>query len=329
MSYFDELEYELLENAAVDRALKRAINAGGFLNDSRYDELDDLLLELTPSDDTSDVNDANQPPKIAVESISVLVKPYTFPVVGDVVNKLDAGNLAKRMSELVVAWKKHNDYMLIRDEYCELAIALNYEGSLAPAFRPITKKPIIKGKQNPPDMLAHQDRLVIECHWLRCRHEYVLPRDIEFQELFDVDVPFSFSLAADFAAKGWRSKHRADEAFYLTNRQRCQLFSMRGDIILGRHNAAKDSSGRGDNRVPPKNVKLRKALREWCGDDKRIIPEQQAYENLWLARELLGNGASMREIAELGGFISGAIPLSERTVRDKLQRLDKRMQVVG
>jgi hypothetical protein len=265
------------------------------------------------------------PSAALVEKPSSSEAPYSFPISMDSFDCLVVGNLVARMTRLVVDCKAHGDYMLIRDEYCSLAVALNREGLMAPAFRPAPIIPKLKERRTATNMMLHRDSLVIDCHWLHCRCENVYPRDDEHKPLFDIAAPFQFELAASFACKVWSKLHRADEAFVLTTWQQCQMRTMKGVDVSDRLVAAKNSSGRGEYRVRPKIVSVKRAMREWCNRDKRLIPLRQCYEDLWLARELLGTSGSMTEIALLGGFITGVRPSNERTVRGKLKRLDEHM----
>jgi hypothetical protein len=323
MSYFYEFERDLEEEAVLSRALANGKDCGGG-NDKALEDLMDSLVTECQSENMTVVQPSIDL-RVSVASSSASVNSYSFPVECIDANHLVFDNLAKRMSELVESWRKHGDYMQIRDEYCELAIALNYEGLLAPAYREMPKNPPPGSTWEPINLLLHQDRVVIECHWLRCRHELVLTRDNKYQALFDVTVPFHFDLAASFASEGWKSNHRTDEALYLTTWQQCQLIALQGAEVRERRETIPSVPKHGPKPWHSKIFYVRRALREWCRSDRRIIAEQKAYENLWFARELIGKGGTMIEIAKLGGFISGVCSLNESTVRSKLKRLDKHM----
>ncbi len=264
-------------------------------------------------------------PALTIKLASTSERPYAFPARMDGIDHHGVGGLGEQMARLVAEWKTHGEYMRIRDEYCCLASALNREGLKAPAFRPVPTIPKLKDRRTQANMTLHRDLLVIDCHWLRSRSENVWPRDAKYQPLFDIAVPFSFDLAALFASEVWTKLHRADEAFILTARQQCQLKTMKGTDVRDRLELAENGFGRGVVRVRPKIVAARKAMREWCSKDKRLIPHRQVYEDLWLARELLDQNTSMKDIAELGGLIAGTPPLNEKTVLDKLKRLNNWM----
>ena len=284
-------------------------------------ELDALLAELSSPPEENDYKVASSEAPTSSTATTILPKlepTYSFPVGHNGLDGLVTDKQVDLLSAVVESWMKHNNYMRIRDEYCRLSISLNHSTLLAPAFRPFPTIPFLKKNQSESDKVLHRDRVVIDCHWLRCRNELVVPRDKEYGPLFDVSVPFSFNLAASFACENWSSKHRAEEALILTPWQQPQLLSMQDEAVRNRRKEAEEGIGRGVDRRQPKIVLVRKTIREWCRKDKRIIPHLKTYEDLWLARELLGDGASMNEIAKLGGMIAGVPPLSEKSIRDKL-----------
>lgn len=322
MRCFDGLEQHLRDRQQLERALRSTINCSrGQM--PKVDELDDLLESLSDEGAHNDTTPPTPASSAPGDSLSTEAA-YCFPVRSDGFSPINRVVNAVRLAELIAEWDAHKDYMLIRDEYCTLSVALNHEGLQAPAFRPSPTIPFLTKNRRESDNCLHKDRIVIECHWLRCRHELVLPRDEKYQPLFDVVESFSFSLAESFACKNWSNKHRADEALILTTWQQSQLSSMQGDVVQQRRKAAEEGFGRGADRVPPTIVLIKRSMREWCKKDKRIIPYRKSYEDLWLARELLDSGASMNDIAKLGAMISGVPPSSERVVRDKLKRLDER-----
>ncbi|MDO8715122.1 MAG: hypothetical protein Q7K13_11745, partial [Polynucleobacter sp.] len=250
---------------------------------------------------------------------------YHFPL-GIVAPALATGmSNEERLRRLVSVWTVDRDYMAIREEYCRLSIALNNECLLAPAFRPTPKITKISGKRTAADLSLHQDQLVIDCHWLHCRREIIIAQHEEYQPIFDLDGPFPFELAAAFACKKWSKKFRSDEVLSLTAWQQFQLQALQGEAIRNRRNASGNGFGMGTGRVQSPISTVRQALREWSRKDRRIIKHQKIYEDLWLARALLSPGASINDIRHLGAMASGVVALNERTVRDKLQKLDKRM----
>lgn len=330
MRYEEQLENEMQHRMILDKVTE--IDKGGHAN--RGDELDDLLEECKRDDDgtkPSIASDAAVAPAVSMApsgTTTATPAQYRFPVSDDATRLCNSGESVNRLEQLVAEYQKHGDYLAIRDEYCSLSIALNHARQFAPAFRPTPKIPRITSKRSKAHMTLHQDQVVIDCHWLRCRGEVVTPDKTEFQPLFCDTVPFSFELAATFACRNWSRLYRTDEALILTTWQQTQLTTLQGEAVRGRRAAAKDGVSHGASRIPPKITAVKRAMREWAQRNKLVVPEQKAYEDLWLARELLGVGSAKKEIAILGGLISGAPPLSEKTVRDKLRKLDDRMSGV-
>lgn len=316
---------DLLEQQMFSQQMQAPIRTIDTNNNSRDDELDDLL-NASQVDITSINGNMS---KTSVENKTESTNSYSFPILGDSDDKFETVNLAKIMSDLVESWEKHRDYMQIRDAYCNLSIAMNHEGLFAPAYRAY---PTIHrhASRRPKDYhIIQKDRLVIECHWLCCRQESVVTRDQKYQPLFDVNQPFPFDLSEKFACENWSNKHRADDALYLTAQQQSQLFALQGDIVRERRVLAMDGIKEVKPRVPPKVKVVRLVLRKWGEKKSVIVAQYEAYEGLWLARELLDKDASRREIAKLGGLITGTSPLDESTVRLKLAGLDKRISGYG
>lgn len=341
---FDDLQEQMVINQALAKMKSCVGNKEALAKDAADAELEKLLLELQedvaePVKETvaSTPPTATQSKPVATVSPAMPTAPmpsnaesgppYSFPVTADVVEPCLMADLAERMARLVAEWKKHGDYMRIRVEYCGLAIALNHEGLLAPAFRSMPTIPYLKARRTPSNMTMHRDFIVIDCHWLYCRGKIVDAHDAakDYLDMFDSAEEFSFDLANDFACKNWANRYRSEEVLVLTPVQRCQLKTMKGKIVGDRYMLAKKGLGKGESRIKPKIIAVKEALAAWCHKDKRIIRERQCYENLWLAQELLGKDASIRDIAELGGLMSGQKPLAEKTVREKLQKFAKRL----
>lgn len=227
----------------------------------------------------------------------------------------------EQLSALLTELAVHRDYPRIQPEFIRLSMLLNEQRLLAPAFRPRPKVGLPKGHLT--FMAIHHDQIIIDCHWLHCRNEAVVPRDEHMQPLFDLSKPFSLDLAREFAEQGWTRKHRIEQLLVLTPRQQCQLATLRGKTIDGRFEAALKGIGKGHARIQPKITAVRLELYEWAERNKGVRRLLKDYESLWLARELLGNAAPIRQIAELFALISGRPKLDDKTVRGKLETLEK------
>lgn len=324
MEYSDVLEQQML-NQMTGKPIK-TIESN---NKSRDDVLDDLLEDLSTTSQLDITCIDGNMPKDSVENKTESTNSYSFPIVSDSDDKFETINLAKILSDLVESWEKHRDYIQIRDAYCNLSIAMNHEGLFAPAYRAYPKIHRHASKRTKDYHIIQKDRLIIECHWLRCRQESVVTRDQRYQPLFDVNQPFPFDLSEKFASENWSNKHRADEALYLTAQQQSQLLALQGDIVRERRTLAMDGVQEVGARVPPKVKVVRLVLRKWGEKKSAIVAQYEAYEALWLARELLDKDASRREIAKLAGLITGTSPLDESTVRLKLAGLEKRISGYG
>jgi len=73
---------------------------------------------------------------------------------------------------------------------------------------------------------------------------------------------------------------------------------------------------------------ISKAIATWARRNHRVRGEEQAYANLWVAREMLGKKCRIQDAAELAGYMSGVTPLDTSTVRRKLNGLDKELAAV-
>ncbi|MFZ2973861.1 MAG: hypothetical protein WA049_14590 [Ferribacterium limneticum] len=71
---------------------------------------------------------------------------------------------ARRLEFLISELCVHRNYSAIRKEYCQLAVVLNLQGRLAPAYRADPKK--AWDKPNKVFFEIHRDQVVIDCHWL-------------------------------------------------------------------------------------------------------------------------------------------------------------------
>ncbi|WP_079418336.1 hypothetical protein [Thiomonas intermedia] len=233
----------------------------------------------------------------------------------------------EKLVALLKELSKHGDYQRVRERLLDLSMQLNMAGAWAPAFRSYPPIPKLTSDHKPWHTEFQRDLQVIDCHWLHSRRTPVSPRDAEFVDLFNPDEPFDMDLAETFAAKVWKTQHRVEEALGLTVYQQAQLATLRGPMILNRRQLMHYGSGSGASRVPATQGRFRRTMAAWCEKDPRMVLQQAAYEALWEARELLGEGASMAQISQLAAWKTGdgTTPLADKTVRDKLARLDKRL----
>jgi hypothetical protein len=327
---FADLLDEFVYRQQSEKPIRTIEVSNSSRDDNLFAELDDFVKNITDENSDNLQLDGKSTNclglKNSIENIeqkNETPSEYSFPIIGDSNDKFETINLANIISDLVDTWEKYRDYMQIRDAYCTLSIAMNHLGMISPAYRAHPTINPVLSKRDENYRIIQKDRLIIECHWLRCRQESIVTRDKKYQALFDSNQLFPFELSEKFASENWSNNHRADEALYLTAQQQSQLIALQGNIVRERRARAMDGIKVDGVRVPPKVKVVRLALRKWSEKKSVIATQYQIYEALWLARELLDKDASMREIAKLGSLITGASPLDESTVRLKLAGLDK------
>lgn len=237
------------------------------------------------------------------------------------VGQSEAPDVLGKLKTLLAGLRLHKDYSRISDEFVDLSFILNNQCQLAPAFRLQPTVGLAKG--HPTYIEIHRDQIFVDCHWLHCRREQIGTHDPELQPLFDLDEEFKYDLALEFANKNWTKKHRIGQLLVLTNRQQCQLATLRSEVVEGKLQAALMGVGKGPARKPPKVTAVRLKLHEWAERNRGVQKHLKDYENLWLARELLGDAAPIRQVAELFGLMSGKPKLDDKTVKGKLATLFK------
>jgi hypothetical protein len=228
------------------------------------------------------------------------------------------------------------DYDIIRDRYVAASFAANEFGLTAPFFR---DRPKINIKSR--DLVLQQpilvDQIIVDCHWLYCRGEDVSPAWPELERIFDKSTPFDVEeVSKRIASKKWSANFKVEEIFSLTERQQFQLVQMRSAAVKAKMKALLEgrlvSNGKGahggeqDRHVSSRFSSIRRAIREWAEQQPRVKPSVLMYESLWLARELLGPRATLKHVAELAALRCGCLPLSPKTVDEKLKALNKRLK---
>lgn len=299
------------------------------VNNDEDDELEKLLLEI----DTELARiGRGEGKKVCDDIANVAHDEIVAQPKGELSEALDPadeefenarGELANLSRRLAIG----ENYEKIRSRFVKLSLDLNEEGAWAPTFRSYPPIPSLASQRKPWHSDLQRDLQVIDCHWLHCRQAPVFPRDQEFANLFDRDVQFDIELAETFAAKVWTTQHRVDEALGLTVFQQAQLAALRGATIIDRRRVMRHGAGSGVSRVRATQGKFRRAMAAWCERDPRMKSQQAVYEAMWEARELLGMDAPMSQISMLVAwkFGDGRAPLADKTVRDKLSKLDKRL----
>lgn len=248
---------------------------------------------------------------------------YEFP--GVRCSPTDWLTLREELDVLTKEFNATNDYVRVRDRFCAISVALNAHGLWAPQYRTQPRvRPASAGKRPVPAL--HLDHLVIDAHWLWAR-KHSAPFSGKYQDLLSPGQPFDFDLAAAYAQEDWTSDFRAEEIFSLPSRVQWQLCTTKSkscverqaDLLQGRRNAT------GKGRTPARVAPIKKAIANWSDGNHRIRGHEQAYANLWVAREMLGTKGTGKDFGELAGLIAGEAPLDASTVRLKLKGLDRRL----
>lgn len=218
----------------------------------------------------------------------------------------------------------HRDYRRERAEYFRLNLQLNRAGSLAPAFRPeVTIKVAPRDKAH---MLKHRDQLVIDYHWCQAKKMDFASADAEHAALLDWGVNFDFCVAWTLSGKKWRGRYRASEALKLTTLQQCQTLKLHGPELADRLKALTDSYRESNGRLAGRRATAIRKIGEWTEQRPRMTTERHVYEKLWLAREMLGP-ENHRLVPELLALMLGAEVLDRRTIKGKLETLDKHVKL--
>lgn len=236
--------------------------------------------------------------------------------------------LKQRSIELATQFRCEKDYDSIREEFVRVSLALNQVKLLAPAYRDQPRMPYLKSRWEENAHLLI-DQIVIDCHWLHCRGEQVNPRWPELKAMFASSGGFDCAaIARKIAAKDWSCDFRVLELFYLNNRQQAQLMQLRSNALKKKFQTLLegtkelDSDGK-TSRMKSKVSPVRMAINNWVDSNHRVRGQEEMYESIWVAIELLGPKAKSKEIADLAALRCGVRPLSPRTVIDKITILKK------
>lgn len=263
------------------------------------------------------------PDSIAVE----LLADYGFPPgvsIGS--SSLTDAALMETLDAMVIRVKVSDDYLGIRDSYCETVILLNHRGLWAPAFRPELKIPLKKSDLRPVHTLIQRDRVVIDCHWLHSTAAKVKAHEPRSRAIFKAGTPFPFDLASEFAEQNMANEYRADAVLNLSDFQQCQMRALRGRFISSQFAAFRDCPRVEGVRVQSPRELLSTVINRWCEKTRQMRGHEEKYMAHAQARALLVRSSpTSREVATLAGMIRGVPRLGDSTVRDLLKNLDRKM----
>lgn len=213
-------------------------------------------------------------------------------------------------------------YANVRDAYCHAHIDLNKKSNLAPAFRTGLRLKAAKG--DPSYMALHQDQMVIDLHWLWSKQSSVKVPDKEWCSLLQPGDYFDFDLAWSFVCQNWSTEFRVKTVLGLRELHQCQLMALRTNDMKARFEKLTYGGTRSGL------TKVRHAISQWIEENPRMERYAGDYEHLWCARELLNPATStrkapIRNIAKVAALMQGGPHLTDKTVRDKLAKLDARL----
>lgn len=233
--------------------------------------------------------------------------------------------LREQLGALMMVYHASKTYADVRDAFCGVSIALNLEGTLAPAFRHQPKpRPKSAGKAAVQDEQLHRDRLVIDLHWLHCRGSAgfcgVVPQN-SYAKLVDHSKPFDFEAAVSYAAEKLTSNERAVEQLGVSPEVQWQLATLKSSSHAQAHGGIHFGGRDGSKRVPSLISVIRAGVGSWALRSAGIRGEVQVYLNLWAAKKMLGSTARAHQIGELAALMEGTIALEKSTVSKKLARL--------
>lgn len=267
-------------------------------------------------------------PEVA-ENLSTAASATHYPTLPMDTAEASHAQLVTRSIELASQYRKNKSYWAVRDEFIHVSLALNQYGLLAPVFRDQPRIPFLKKDRDASHDQLLIDQIVIDCHWLHSRGERVSPVWPELKQMFDLSGVFDcVAIAASIAVKGWSSDFRADELFSLAPRQQVQLMQLRSNARKERYRALLEGKGafnrdtRTATRVKSLFSPVRSAIYQWGDNNHRVRGQEEMYEALWLARELLDDKASSADLAELAALRCGVKPLKPKTVSGKMTTLD-------
>lgn len=252
----------------------------------------------------------------ATDAVSPTLKIGRFPV-QDMASISGIQEPLPQLEALMAELRQHGDYLRIREQYCRLSLAVNVQGLLAPAFRPVLKTGRKKG-----DKIFHvinRDHIVIDCHWLHTTKQFVRTRskDIEFQAMFSSGKSFPLDLACAFSEKIWSGNHRATDMLRLTEFQQCQLKALRSNYVKAKIKGIEDGTRKDGHLFPSPQAVFEQALNAWCERDIRMYRNRDGYLAVWKARQFLGEKASVSQICKLAAMMLGELPKDEKTIRTK------------
>lgn len=261
-----------------------------------------------------------------VENAEDVVADYYFPTstADDDLSSDDHSKLMDRLELLINMIKIPDDYMAIRDQYCEISIELNRRKLWAPAYRPGLKIPKMKANWKPVHTLVLRDRIIIDCNWIHSKGYKNRIYEKQWRLLTNQKISFPFELATEFAKREMKAEYRAEGLLGLTIRQQLEMRALQGKAVQAHVHALEQYQRIDGVRIANAREIMTLAVNRWCEKFPRFESEREKYLAHAEARALLAIvTTSPTDIANLAGMIQGINPKSEGTVRGLLKNLDK------
>lgn len=280
-----------------------------------------VSLTIKPQSTTADDESAEE-----VETAEDVVADYYFSTstADDDLSSHDHSKLMDRLELLIDMVKIPDDYMAIRDQYCEISIELNRRKLWAPAYRPCLTIPKLKANWKPVHTLVLRDRIVIDCQWLHSKGYKNRSHEKQWRPMSNLKIPFPFELATEFAKREMKAEYRAEGIFGLTTRQQLEMRALQGKAVQAHVHALKQYQRIDGVRIANDREITTLAVNRWCEKFPRYESAREKYLAHAKARALLAIvTTSPTDIANLAGMIQGINPLSESTVRGLLKNMDR------
>lgn len=234
--------------------------------------------------------------------------------------------LVKHLTKITEKYRKDKDYYEIRSKFIAISMALNEKGLIAPAFRKNQPRiPFLKTARGEAHKQLLVDQIVIDCHWLHCRKEYVKPNWETLIDLFNPESEFNAEMISIcLGARIWKRDFRANEILLLSDFQQNQLLMLCNEAIRENRQAIFDGlpPKDGKDRAPATHPPIQRSIRAWAERVHQIRGQQDMYEALWAARELHVEKVTQAQLAKLAGYIIGLPPLDRTTISSKYKSLD-------
>ncbi len=210
----------------------------------------------------------------------------------------------------------------VRNLFCALSLELNERGLLAPRFRR-AMRPSWQSAIPDSEKDLHNDRQVIDLHWLHCRKSGKTLGKDEYCTLL-VATDFNFDSASRFAAENDRSDTKA-RWLKLGDYVAWELAAIETKYRRERFSTLMHGKYRDEKRDMYGMTEVQSALATAAAKRKGNEDLVEGWATLWLVDRLLGNKATPTIRSQLWALATGKkiVPDPSFTTRTLLQVLAK------